>query len=533
MSTLLLVDADRLSLRVLDVSLRKAGYDVRTAGGLEDALALARDRAPDLLVTDVQLREGDGFALARTLREQAERGGGDLPVLFLSSADSALEREQARDLGAEGIVRKPVFVRELLARVQLLLACRVRQSAAGGLQSGTTRELALVDLLQSLETARTTGVVHLERDGHSAAIYLREGNVVDAELGRLRGADVVVVALGWDEASFRVEPGPVDNVDLFECTTHALLMRAMDRLDGLTPEASTVAVDERADTPTDASPIESASEPEPVPEPAAAAEAPVLDTAPAATARERSVPSTAPWTREAAPSEAPPAEADLQAAGVPGARSRTARRVSLLAAAAAAVLLVGIGMRSIHSRQLQEAERARAQLPTISGGVTGAAAAMAAPGAALAMATPIPGAPATDDTSATSAATESPAATDAVAGASPDGLPGVAAAGTASSAPAVDPRETALDVKTAMHARSALVRDAQQALLKGDTGKAKVLAQQAALTSPYDAEGWLTLAAARKASGDLAGARDAYAQCVAKAHTFGVMSCRALASRSE
>jgi Flp pilus assembly protein TadD len=158
---------------------------------------------------------------------------------------------------------------------------------------------------------------------------------------------------------------------------------------------------------------------------------------------------------------------------------------------------------------------------------------MAAPGAALAMATPIPGAPATDDTSATSAATESPAATDAVAGASPDGLPGVAAAGTASSAPAVDPRETALDVKTAMHARSALVRDAQQALLKGDTGKAKVLAQQAALTSPYDAEGWLTLAAARKASGDLAGARDAYAQCVAKAHTFGVMSCRALASRSE
>jgi hypothetical protein len=206
--------------------------------------------------------------------------------------------------------------------------------------------------------------------------------------------------------------------------------------------------------------------------------------------------------------------------------------VSLLAAAAAAALLVVVGMRSIHTRQLQEAERARAQLPTISGAVTGAAAAMAAPGAAL-MATSAPGAPATDDTSVGPAAPESPAATDPVPGASPDGLPGVAAAAAASPAPAVDPRETALDVKTAMHARSALVRDAQQALLKGDTGKAKVLAQQAALTSPYDAEGWLTLAAARKASGDLAGARDAYAQCVAKAHTFGVMSCRALASRSE
>ena len=56
------------------------------------------------------------------------------------------------------------------------------------------------------------------------------------------------------------------------------------------------------------------------------------------------------------------------------------------------------------------------------------------------------------------------------------------------------------------------------------------LAQQAAAASPYDAEGWLTLAAARKASGDLAGARDAYAQCIAKAHTVGVMSCRALSA---
>jgi hypothetical protein len=181
----------------------------------------------------------------------------------------------------------------------------------------------------------------------------------------------------------------------------------------------------------------------------------------------------------------------------------------------------------VHNRQLQESESARAQLPT-----TSAAAAAAGPsqplepGASLVTAT----APVAEEVNAAPATADTTPATDTAT--SPDGLP-VTAPGASSTAPAVDPRETALDVKTALHARSALVRDAQAALLKGDTGKAMTLAQQATATSPYDAEGWLTLAAARKAAGDLGGARDAYTQCVAKAHTVGVMSCRALAVRGE
>ena len=59
------------------------------------------------------------------------------------------------------------------------------------------------------------------------------------------------------------------------------------------------------------------------------------------------------------------------------------------------------------------------------------------------------------------------------------------------------------------------------------------LAQKAVGTNPGDADAWLTLAAARKAAGDLAGARDAYGKCVASAHTYSVMSCRALAARSQ
>lgn len=486
MSTLLLVDPDPLTLRVLDVNLRKAGFDVVTASGASEALAKLRGQSPDLLVTATRMPEIDGFALARSLRESA----ADLPVLFLSGPDEGDAGGRARDVDVDDVLPRPVFVRELVARVNLLLARRGQRAVTSDGARGSTADLALADLLQSLEAAHLTGVVHLEQDGESARVYVREGNVVDAELGRLRGAEVVVRTLSWESATFRVEPGPVDNLDLIECSTHALLLRAMDRIDGRGPAPEAIAPEE-----------------EPAP--------------PAPVAREES-PSTAPWTREAEPVDTP--EPDVLAAGVPRRDGRTLRRVVVAGVTAAAALGVWAALGSIHARTGSAAHVAQAASePT----------AVAAEG--------IPAAPPASPTPAAPLATDAPETTAPDAPADPgvptsggQGAPGaVSLAAPSSSIPAGDPREKALDVRTELHARSPLVRDAERALLRGDTGKALALAQQAVDKTPADADGWLTLAAARKNSGDLAGARAAYQQCISKAFTFGVMNCRVLAARSE
>ena len=487
MSTLLLVDADPLSLRVLDVSLRRAGFAVTVARDVADALERIGARVPDIVVTDTRLHGGDGFSLVKTLRERD--GAADLAIIFLSSQESTEERARAKELGVDDVLPKPVFVRELLARIEVLLAVRTQRAMADtGRLTGTTDELALVDLLQTLEASRTTGVVHVSHDAEEALIYLRDGNVVDAELARMRGADVVHRALTWEHASFRVEPGPVANDDLLECTTHALLMRAMDRLDGVAPPPAP-----------------------PRPEP-------VLDTEAGAPSRERSVPSTAPWTREAESSALPPPETDVIAAGVPRARGRALRRVGLVAAAACTVAVVAAGLASMRSRQVHEAELARSS-------VTNPTPVLASQPVAPVVESDRVGAPATTESP------EAPAAAETTAPPGTDVATDVASVPPAPSAR--DPRETALDVHTELHAKSAHVRAAHRALLKGDTARALTLAQQAVATNPADADGWLTLAAARRAVGAAAGARDAYRKCVASARTFGVMSCRALEGRSE
>ena len=66
---LLLVDADPRSLRVLEVSLKKAGYSVTTAHDGADALAKIELSTPDLILSDTRLANVDGYALVRRLKE--------------------------------------------------------------------------------------------------------------------------------------------------------------------------------------------------------------------------------------------------------------------------------------------------------------------------------------------------------------------------------------------------------------------------------------------------------------------------------
>jgi len=490
MSTLLLVDPDPLTLRVLDVGLRKAGFEVVTACDATEALAKARGKVPDLLVTATRMPGVNGFALARSLRESAP----DLPVLYLAGPDASDAGARPRDLDFDDMLPRPVFVRELVARVNLLLARRVQRAVASDVGCGTTADLALADLLQSLEASHLTGIVHLAQGGEEARVYVREGNVVDAELGRMRGADVVVRTLSWDRATFRVEPAPVDNPDLMECTTHALLLRAMDRLDDSTP-----------------APVAVASEQE---------RAPV--------GREAS-PSTTPWTREASPDAQ--TDSDVLAAGLPRRDARALRRAVVVGCSAAAALGVWALLSSSHVRAGHAAHVAEtsAQPPAVVVNET------VAPAPPTTVVTTVVPAPTTDAPSVPDVPTEpnaTPGATDAPAASVIDGI-AAATALPASSSPAGDPHEKALDVKTVLHARSPFVRDSERALLRGETDKALALAQKAVDANAGDADAWLTLAAAKKASGDMPGARAAYQQCIAKASTAGVMNCRVLAARSE
>lgn len=232
---LLLVDADPRSVRVLEVSLKKAGYSVTTAADGADALAKIEYSTPDLILSDTKLPSVDGYELVRRLKQNAEFSS--IPVVFLTSQKSIEDKIRGLELGVEDYLTKPIFVRELTARVNLLLARRTHERMATSTTSARTRlsgslaDMGVVDIIQTFEVSRKSGEARITSGRHEATIHFREGKIVDAQLGMLRGEEAVYRGLIWGTGNFEVEFKPVANDDIISVTTQGLLMEGMRRVD--------------------------------------------------------------------------------------------------------------------------------------------------------------------------------------------------------------------------------------------------------------------------------------------------------------
>ncbi len=114
--TILVVDDDPHIRQLLVFALAKVGLQTREAADGEAALASVAERAPDLVVLDINMPRLDGLEVCRRLRAR-----GDLPILFLSSRDDEIDRVLGIELGADDYVVKPFSPREVVARVQAIL----------------------------------------------------------------------------------------------------------------------------------------------------------------------------------------------------------------------------------------------------------------------------------------------------------------------------------------------------------------------------------------------------------------------------
>ncbi len=121
--TILVVD-DAMTVRELQRSiLERSGFEVRLAADGLEALAALEQGAPDLVLTDVEMPNMDGFTLTETIRAKPEFA--NLPILILTSRSSDTDRQRGLDAGADGYITKSSFDEtSLLAAVNRLLGRR-------------------------------------------------------------------------------------------------------------------------------------------------------------------------------------------------------------------------------------------------------------------------------------------------------------------------------------------------------------------------------------------------------------------------
>ena len=116
MTRVLVIDDEPQILRALRRSLEAQDYDVATAEGAEEGLALAAAHTPNLVVLDLGLPDLEGTEVIRRLRSWT-----DVPVIVLSVREGRSDKIEALDAGADDYVTKPFDVEELLARMRAAL----------------------------------------------------------------------------------------------------------------------------------------------------------------------------------------------------------------------------------------------------------------------------------------------------------------------------------------------------------------------------------------------------------------------------
>lgn len=141
MNNLLLVEDDKVIVSTLSEFLTGEGFRVMHASGQQEALQLLEKEQPDLVLLDVSLSEGNGFALCSAIKSEYQ-----LPVIFLTASGDEYSTVTGFDLGADDYIPKPFRPRELISRIKNVL--RLTGSRGGIVSLGDVN----VDTMKGIAT---------------------------------------------------------------------------------------------------------------------------------------------------------------------------------------------------------------------------------------------------------------------------------------------------------------------------------------------------------------------------------------------
>ena len=124
--SILIADDEEDILEIITHNLKKEGYQVYTANNGEDAVNMAFEKLPDLIVLDVMMPKVDGMEACRQIK--ANQKTSDIPVLFLTARSEEFAEITGFEAGADDYISKPIRPRVLMSRIKAVLR---RFSASG------------------------------------------------------------------------------------------------------------------------------------------------------------------------------------------------------------------------------------------------------------------------------------------------------------------------------------------------------------------------------------------------------------------
>jgi DNA-binding response OmpR family regulator len=224
----LIVDPDPEETAVLEVQFAGQGYDVSIERSIKGALWSLDADAFDVVVSEVNLADGQGFELLELMRRSAHT---ETPLMFVTSDRAQSSVDRGLELGAADYVVKPTSAAVIVAKAGRMIANSRTQKPGGRGVSGSLQEMALPDLIQIIANGHKNGIPKVRNGTSQGELMSQDGSIHDARLGERSGAEAVYGVLRLTDGDFRLEPQTALVPDVIGLPTRHLLLDAMRRLD--------------------------------------------------------------------------------------------------------------------------------------------------------------------------------------------------------------------------------------------------------------------------------------------------------------
>lgn len=240
---MLIVDDDPTIIKLLEKKLAHAGFTTDSVHDGQEALEKIHHFKPDIIISDIMMPRLDGYELYRKLRQNPETAS--IPFVFMSAKAEPSEQLEGLRLGADEYVCKPIDFNDLIERVQNVIrrSSTVNANHIRADFSGNLTRIKLIDILQLIETNLKTGefIIKNPNGKISGKIFFRNGNLVDAQTGKLTGEEAFFELMGQNKGYFEFFSGDVGLSDKITAPNMSVLLngtRLIDEAQGLSAVVS-------------------------------------------------------------------------------------------------------------------------------------------------------------------------------------------------------------------------------------------------------------------------------------------------------
>jgi response regulator RpfG family c-di-GMP phosphodiesterase len=225
----LIVDSDPEETTVLELRLLEQGFEVAQAHNSDQALKILEKGEMEVVVSELDLKPLDGFALLSLVRKQA--WGVKLPWVILTERAGRADAQRAFEIGVADFVNKPASADLLVTKLRQIIEREATTSGAGRGVSGSLQEMGLTEIIQVLWHGRKTGSLKIRAGADTGEIHFVTGSVYNALWGNLRGEEAVYAMLALSQGEFVLDPNFKAPQELIRLSPEALLLEGMRRLD--------------------------------------------------------------------------------------------------------------------------------------------------------------------------------------------------------------------------------------------------------------------------------------------------------------